>query len=630
MTIKQKLNVAELDFDTIKANLRNYLSGRPELSDYDFNGSTLNILLDVLAYNTHYNAVLANLQANEMFIDTAIKRGSILSIAKMLGYRPRSTTSARARITVDVVKNGVSNTLSITPSVKFTSVNNGVTYIFNVNETQTQTVQEGGYFTFTDVDLIEGTFTTTSYVISNDSLQGPLIIPNNNIDTTTIEVEVQNSVSDLTGTTWTKVENVIDVTDTSKVFWVEENSDGLHQIVFGDNTVGASLVAGNIVYVTYAVSSGPDANGCRNFTLVGDIGGEDEVTITTVLPATGGAERESIDSVRFNAPRYNSNRNRAVTAQDYRTLIKQNFPKAREVTVWGGEENSPPVYGSVFISLDPIADAVITEADKNYIKETILRPRSVMSIKHEFVDPDYLYLGLEGVVNFNPRVTTFKASDLAAIVKAEVEDYFNSELGTLDRTFFLSRVSERVKEVENSIMSSVFKIRLQKRIPVGLSDTSGYTALINFLAAIEPESVRSANFVTTVSGNQYFGYLQDFSDDAVQNETGTGTIKFISRDTGLPVVDVGTVNYNDGIVRLRNVIVTEYSGNVEHLYLHVHPQPLYQNISSSVVRTSDMESYAVAAKAAKNTIITLDDSQNNSDANITPGLIITCRPYTQA
>jgi hypothetical protein len=625
-----ELNVTELDFDTIKNNLRTYLAAQPEFTDYDFTGSALNILLDVLAYNTHYNAVLANLQSNEMFIDTAIKRTSVVSLAKMLGYSPKSATSAKARVDLSVTRDvTVGPSLSITPSVKFNAAMNGTSYTFNVNESQTATVNSENKFVFTDVELIEGVYLSNSFLIGSDNLSGPLIIPNANVDTSTVEVTVQNSTSDLTSTTWSKTSSIVDVTNTSKLFWVEENNAGQYQVVFGDDNVGAKLIAGNIVTITYIASEGSAPNGTRVFTLVGDIDGEDQVDITILQPASGGSYRESIDSIRFNAPKYNANRNRAVTAEDYRTLIKQNFSKAREVTVWGGETNNPPIYGSVFISIDPVTDAVLTDADKDFIKETILRPRSVMSIKHEFVDPDYVYLGIEGVINYNPKLTALKASDISTIVSIGIEDYFDNELGTLDRTFFLSKLSERVKQVNTSIISSVFKLRLQKRIPIGVSTTSGYSASLNFLTAIDPETIRSSNFVTTISGLQYTGFLQDFSDDAIINDSGAGTIKFVDKNTNTPVATLGIVNYQTGIITLSNVGVTRYLGNVNEVYLSLRPQPLYQNIASSVVRTSDISTFAVAAQPSRSTILTLDDSVSNSEANISAGLVISSRPYTE-
>jgi len=245
------------------------------------------------------------------------------------------------------------------------------------------------------------------------------------------------------------------------------------------------------------------------------------------------------------------------------------------------------------------------------------------------VDPEYVYLGLEGIVNYNPKLTSLKASDISVLVSAAIEDYFDNELGTLDRTFFLSKLSERVKETNTSIVSSLFKMRLQKRISIGLSNTSGYSKVLNFLTAIDPETFRSSNFLTTINDLTYEGYLQDFSDDAVANDDGNGTIKFVDAQTRLPIATVGTVHYNAGLVTLQNVIVTEYIGNMSELYLYVRPQPLYQNISSSVVRTSDTSTFAVAALPSRNSILTLDNSQSNSAANIVPGLSISCRPYTE-
>lgn len=625
-----EINVTELDFDTIKNNLRTYLAAQTEFTDYDFTGSALSLLLDVLSYNTHYNAVLANLQANEMFIDTAIKRTSVVSLAKMLGYSPRSTTSAKANVDLIVTKDVTAgNTLTITNSTKFNAAINGETYTFNVNENQTATVSEGEVFVFEDVELIEGIYLSNTFLIGSDNTSGPLIIPNGNVDTTTIQVAVQTSSADLSSTDWSKTSSIVNITDTSKVFFVEENNSGQYHIVFGDGNVGAALIPGNIVTVTYLVSEGSAPNGARDFSLIGDIDGETEVTITLVSPAAGGSFRESVDSIRFNAPKFNANRNRAVTAADYRTLIKQNFSKAREVTVWGGEENDPPVYGTVFISVDPITNAVITNADKDFIKETILRPRSVMSIKHEFVDPEYVYLGLQGIVNYNPKLTSLKASELSSLVIAGIQDYFDNELGTLDRTFFLSKISETVKQLNTSIVGSVFQIRLQKRVVIGTSDTSGYSETLNFLTAIEPETFRSSNFITTVNNLSYFGHLQDFANDVIADRDGEGTIKFVDQDTRLPIANVGTVNYNQGIVTLRNVIVTEYVGNVNEVYVNVQPQPLYQNISSGIVRTAETATSSIEATPSRNNILTLDDSESNSEANISAGLIISCRPFTQ-
>lgn len=622
-----ELIVTELDFADIKTSLRTYLAAQTEFTDYDFTGSALNTLLDVLAYNTHYNAVLANMQANEMFIDTAIKRNSVVSLAKMLGYTPRSRTSAKAYVNIDVPKvNTVGSQLSIDSTVKFTATINGTVYTFNVNEEQTATVSSG-IFSFTDVELIEGIGLTNAFTITADLTQGPLVIPVDTLDTTTIEVVVQNSVGDVTTTTWNKTSTIVDITGTSKVFWVEENLDGKYQIVFGDDIIGKALTVGNIVTVSYYASKGPDANGAQTFSLSGTVNGETTATVTTVTPAAGGQEKESIDSVRFNAPKYNATRNRAVTSEDYRSLIKANLAKAREVAVWGGEENDPPQYGKVFISVHPTTGAVFTDADKEYLLESVIRPKSVMSIQHEFVDPEYLYLGFEGIVNYNNKLTSSTSTQMAAAVETEIETYFTNDFGTLDKTFFLYRLTERVKDLNNAIISSVFKMRLQKRLAITIN--SSYSSMVNMLTAIDPETIYSSNFTTKVGNRNYLGYIRDFSDDSLQNDTGTGTLKFINASTGLPVVNVGTVNYATGIITLSNLFVQSYAGNATKLHLHASPQALYQNISSSLTRTSDISEFAVLAQPAKNTIIVLDDSEVDPSAGIRSGLAITALPFSE-
>lgn len=622
-----ELIVTELDFVDIKTSLRTYLASQSEFTDYDFTGSALNTLLDVLAYNTHYNAVLANMQANEMFIDTAIKRNSVVSLAKMLGYTPRSRTSAKAYVNIDVPKvNTVGSQLSIDSTVKFTASINGTVYTFNVNEEQTATVSSG-IFSFTDVELIEGVGLSNAFTITSDLTQGPLVIPVDTLDTTTIEVVVQNSVGDVTTTTWNRTSTIVDITGTSKVFWVEENLDGKYQIVFGDDIIGKALTVGNIVTVSYYASKGPDANGAQTFSLSGTVNGETTATVTTVTPAAGGQEKESIDSVRFNAPKYNATRNRAVTSEDYRSLIKANLAKAREVAVWGGEENDPPQYGKVFISVHPTTGAVFTDADKEYLLESVIRPKSVMSIQHEFVDPEYLYLGFEGIVNYNNKLTSSTSTQMAAAVETEIETYFTNDFGTLDKTFFLYRLTERVKDLNAAIISSVFKMRLQKRLSITLN--SSYSATVNMLTAIDPETIYSSNFTTRVGNRNYLGCIRDFSDDSLQNDTGTGTLKFINASTNLPVVNVGTVNYATGIITLSNLFVQSYAGNATKLHLHASPQALYQNISSSLTRTSDISEFAVLAQPAKNTIIVLDDSEVDPSAGISSGLAITALPFSE-
>ena len=623
-----ELNITELDFEEIKNNLRTYLAAQPEFTDYDFTGSALNTLLDVLAYNTHYNALLANFQANEMFLDSAIKRGSIISLAKSLGYTPRSVTSAKANVDITVTKNvTVGSTLSLLKSMKFSTTTNNVTYIFNVNTTKTVT-ETSGEFIFQDIELIEGNRLSNTFTITADTVSGPLIIPIENVDVSTIEIYVQNSIGDLTSYAYNKVDTVVDVTPTSKVFWVEEGVDGYYKILFGDDIIGKQLVAGNIVTVSYLASKGSAPNGAQNFIIVGTIAGETQVQVTTNTAAAGGTEKETVASIKFNAPKFNASRNRAVTAKDYQTLVKNSLSKIREVAVWGGEDNDPPMYGKVFLSINPVTGAVITEADKEYIRETVLRPKSVLSVQHEFVDPDYMYIGIEGVVNYDSRLTTLTPNAFATIATSSIQDYFNEEFGILNKTFFLSSLNDRMKTLSSAVVGSVFKMRLQKRLNF-VSGTVGHSQTLNFLTAIDPETIRSSTFVSIVGNAQYNAYLQDYSNEAVQNDVGEGVINLVNSFNDEIITQVGTVNYQTGIVQLSNVVVTSYLGNLDKLYISARPQPLYQNVTSRPVRIIESSPYAIIPEPSKNTILVLDDSTSNGSANVTPGLSITCVPFVE-
>lgn len=635
------LRITELDFNDIKNNLKNYLKSQEEFADYDFDGAGLNVLLDVLAYNTHYNAILAHLQANEMFIDTAIKRSSVVSIAKTLGYIPRSSTCSRARVNLVVTPtvDTVSTELTLLSSVKFTSAVNGVTYTFNVEDQDEQTAaKEDGVFTFTNIDLLEGSRITNIFAVTAENVSGPFVIPNNTIDTSTLVVDVQKSSSEPSNiTTFTRAINslssraddqtIIDLDGTSTVYWLEENTDSNYQVVFGDNIIGKQLEYGNIVILSYIACNGSNANGAREFTLEGTIDGESSVAIEIVNPSASGSFKESIDEIRFNAPKFNATRNRAVTAQDYKALILSQFSRAKSVSVWGGEENVPPIYGKVFITLDPKDGEVITESDKDFISETILRPRSVVSIQHEFVDPDYLYVGFEFDIKYNNRVTTLLPSQIESELRQGVEDYFSINLQSLDKTFVYSQFVDYLKDLlPNVIVGVLAKMRLQRRLDI-TANLSTSTS-VRFLTKLIPETVRSTNFTTTLNDIDYDVYIQDFSNTSTIDFTGSGTLKLIDVTTKKILVDnLGSVNYDTGVVTINNLVITTYFGEASELRINAIPQDLGKNISPAVIPITETSIYAVSPSPSRNSIITLDDSESDPLSNLTEGLRIHVSPY---
>lgn len=622
------IRVTELDFQDIKQNLKNYLKSQDEFSDYDFDGSGLNILLDVLAYNTHYNAMLAHLQANEMFIDTAIKRSSVVSIAKTLGYIPRSSTCSRARVNLVVTPtvDTVATSLTLFPSVKFTSSVNNVNYTFNVSDEYTA-VKTDGVFTFNNVDLLEGSRISNSFVVASDTVSGPFVIPNTFVDEATLVVGVRSSTTSVDNITYTRATSIIDIQSNSKVYWLEENPDGFYQIVFGDDVIGKKLSAGNVVTVQYISCNGSNANGANSFTLAGTINGENVVEITLVNKAASGSFKESIDEIRFNAPKYNATRNRAVTSQDYKSLILSEFSRAKSVAVWGGEENQPPIYGKVFITLDPKDGEVITEADKDFISESILRPRSVMSIQHEFVDPDYLYTGFQVDVKYNPRNTVLTPNEIASEIRAGIENYFTNNLKTLEKTFIYSQFVDAIKALlPNIIVGVLANMKLQRRVDFTENLTNSKT--IRFLTSLIPETLRSTNFSVSLNDNTYTAYIKDFANTDTIDFNGIGTLKLIDVDTNNVLnPSLGTINYVTGVVTINNLTVVSYFGNATELRLTATPQELGKNIAPSVIPITETSLFATTPSPSRNSIIDLDDSTADTLSNLAPGLVITVSPY---
>lgn len=615
------LRVTELDFEEIKKNLINYLRGQEEFSDYNFAGAGLNVLIDLLAYNTHYNAILAHLQSNEMFIDTAMKRSSVVSIAKTLGYTPRSVTSPIAKVNVSVVS-ADPGPLTLDQYTKFSTSVNGQNYTFLSKDSKVANKQ-GGEFTFSDIELIEGSYIAEQTVVNIDNVSGPFRIRNNNIDLSTLLVSIQTSNTDPTITAFNRTTTIVDIKPTSRVYWIEEGQDGYYQILFGDDIIGKKLSPGNIVIVEYVASKGAAANGASTFSCSVNIGGSSPVT-TLVSAAYGGSPRESTDSIKFNAPKFNATRNRAVTVEDYKTLILSEFPKAKSVAVWGGEDNVPPIYGKVFISIDPKDNFIITQSDKEQLINNYIRPRSVLSITHEFVDPVYLYVGMNVKVNYNPKVTPFTGAQIASITSTIIQNYFSNELSTLDKKFYFARLVNLIQTSHNAILGTLIDMRLQRRI-IPIVNTHEYLKFY-FTTAIEPNSLKSTYFTTKISGKTYTAYVQDFPDVNPPSRTGTGTLKLLNQENNEVLIsDYGTVIYGgSGAVEINDFYVTDVSGI--DVRFNALPQEFGKDLNPTIVRTTAESISAVYPYPSQNIIVSLDDSETNDGLGTTVGLKVTAVP----
>lgn len=615
-----ELNVSDLDFDTIKANLKTYLRSQSEFSDYNFDGAALSVLLDILAYNTHYNATLAHLAGNEMFIDSAVKRSSVVSIAKTMGYTPRSTISARAVVDIVVTpaSSYTSSSLTLNRNIPFTAASNGKVYTFYPSTTYTAQLIDG-QFTFYSVELIEGTRITNTFIIDQSNTSGPLVIPNSKIDKSTISVVVQQSTSNPVQETFAYYNSILDVSSTSKVFYVDENPYGLYEVRFGDGIISHELSVGNVVAIEYFVSSGPAANYISNFTVGGTLTGSGEIkTAYAVTAAAGGAEAETLESIRVNAPLFNATKNRAVTSNDYAALIKAQFNNVNSVVVWGGEENDPPVYGKVFVSIDPLPNTVITMSDKDNITSNIIKPRSVVSIQTEFVDPIYHYMTVVANVKFDRTITKATSADIGVLVDNAVRTYFSENLNALEKNFYYSDLVKYIQAVDSSIFSISLDTKLHRRVDV----YTGYTNVfdVSFNTAVEPGLFKSSHFNTTIGDSVVGVYLtDDITGDTALSETGDIVVRRV--DNGKIVMrKAGTITSGTGRIVIPGINVTS---TVNDFRFYVTPEGTSPDVLTvDLTRTSDVSNSAVFPLASRNTVLRLDDSSGDTLNGIPVGLTV--------
>lgn len=493
-TANTTLRISELDFDTIRSNLKTYLSGQAEFTDYDFEGSGMSILLDLLAYNTHYNAMQLNLVGNEMFLDTAQLRASVLSHAKMLNYVPVSRNAPQAKLNIVVTPEDdedlTTSSLTLSRYTRFLSNPiDGRSYNFLAVNANTVSKVDG-VFTFSNVVVKQGEHMTQQYVADTNNPDREFTLPTANVDTSTIRVTVQESSSNSTSWAYSLSNDITEANSNSQIYYLEENPDsiGSWKIYFGDGVVGKSLANGNIVIVDYIDTQGTAANKAGTFALVSDIGGyNNNVSITTVTSAAGGGEKQSIDSIRSRAPVWYTAQNRIVTKNDYASILLRDYPNIEAISTWGGEENDPPVYGSVYISMKPVTGYAISDEEKERIKDEIIADRAILTVFPEIVDPDYTYLLNDITVYYNPSLTTLDEAELKALVRQAVIDYKDNNLLDFNSIFRKSQLQRVVDNVDESITSCDINMFVQKRFEPTLGSSSNYE--LNFNIPLEKSGI---------------------------------------------------------------------------------------------------------------------------------------------
>jgi len=473
------LRIAELDFDAIKTNLKDYLRSQNQFTDYDFEGSGLNILLDTLAYNTHYMAYYLNMISSEMFLDSAILRNSVVSHAKHLNYVPTSTRGSVAKIDIVVADTEPSSGLSTITLPKYSQFIsqqiNGTNYSFvNLDTHIASKNVTSNTYTFSNVFITQGEKLTYNVEVTPTNTKRRFLIPEANIDTSTLLVTVQNSSVDSTTTTYQLADDVTTLDSNSKVYFLEESNLGQYAAYFGDGYLGKNLNDQNIILFTYLSSSGDASNKANSFTLVTSINSFSNVVVNSISAASGGSTRDTIDRIKFLAPRFYTAQNRAVTKDDYGTLLLKDYPDVESISVWGGEENIPVVYGKIFISMKPKSGYVITQAEKDRIVKELISNRNVVTVTPEIVDPDFLYLKFEIAVNYNIKNTILDEASLANIVKNIVNSYNDTDLEKFNSAYRTSKLQNLISSGEDSFLGSSVETVIQKRFEPTLNELKNY------------------------------------------------------------------------------------------------------------------------------------------------------------
>ena len=553
--------VSELDFETIRGNIAAYIANNSSFTDYNYEGSGLSIIMDILAYNTHYNAVYLNMAMNENFIDTAQLRSSVVSIARNLGYTPKSKKSSKTKVTFTIPTTDPNNTaLTLEKTTKFVGDIDGTSFIFQPTSA-VSALSDGSRYLFTDVELREGTRLSIQYdATDGDGIPvNKFYINNFNIDTESIEVfNIEAGTSGNTQT-YNLVSDITILDEESQIYYLFESTNRTYVIQFGDGVLGTKPEGGTII-ISFQTSSGEAANGISKLTLSDTIGagrtagletfGASDLVFNNIETSYGGSSEENIESIRTSALNNFSTQGRAVTAEDYRFFLERDYPQAESISVWGGQDNVPPIYGKVFISFKPKRGFRITNAVKQEIITNIIETKNVLTIIPEIVDADFTFIQINASVLFNAKKTMFTSAELKSLILAKIMRYSSDELTKFGTRFSYSKFVNDIDKTENSIISNYSQIKLRKNFPVFIDITQTYT--IDFQNPLRPGSFRSAagfralnDSTLGASNNEFF-----IEDDS------SGLIRIYKIDSGNKVIlktNSGTINYITGLVKILNL-----------------------------------------------------------------------------
>ena len=560
-----KLQVTELDFDDIKENLKTYLRAQTKFKDYDFEGSGMNVLLDTLAYNTHYLAFNANMVANEMFLDSASLRSSVVSHAKQLGYEVSSAKAPVATINISVTTS--SDSLTMSAGTKFSASADGQSYSFVTVSDVTKT-KSAGVISFDNTLVYEGTYVTANYTVDSSDVTQRFLLTDDRADVNTLTVLVQNSATDTETTTYTKATDISQLTSSSSVYFLQEVDGGKFEVYFGDGVLSKSLTDSNIVSLKYVVTNKTAANGVSTFTAPSSIGGETSIVVTTASSAGGGAEPESINSIKLKAPLDFASQGRAVSTKDYEVYTKQLFPTAQAVSVWGGEDgsydsstgsSSVAEYGKVFISIKNSTGQKLTSVQKTNLVSA-LAPYKVASITPVIVDAETISLILGITFRYDSTSTTLASSDLATKVSNTITSYNTNNLQLFNNPFRHSEVLGLIDSSDSAILSNVTTVTMAQYFTPTLGTSASF--ILNFANPFYNPHNGHNSAAGGIISSTGFSLNNDGTVEYFFDDDGSGNLRIYSL-SGLTRVYfnsfAGTVDYTNGKITIGSLNITSIS-----------------------------------------------------------------------
>ena len=564
-TNNKRLEVTEFDFDDVKDNLKTFLGAQTEFTDYDFEGSGMSALLDVLAYNTHYLGFNANMLANEMFLDSSSLRSSVVSHAKTLGYVPTSARASKA--TVDVTLNTNDTSATMPAGTVFNTTVDDVSYQFSTISDVTKS-NTGNTIPFVGVDIYEGSFITTRYTVDSSDVDQRFIITDNRADTTTLTVKVQTSSTDSSSNTFTEATDITQVTTGSNVYFLQEVEAGLFEVYFGDGIIGTALSDDNIVILTYVVSNKTAANGAAIFTNSAAIASVTDIAVATSATSTAGSEPESISSIKYNAPLDFASQGRCVTSEDYKVFAKKYFPNTQSVQVFGGEVGSfdtslgvvdTPEYGKVFISIKSTTGNALTATEKSQLVVD-LAPFTVASITPVIVDVQTTKLILQIVFKFDSSKTTQTASTLETSIFNTLTTFNSNSLGQFEGVFRHSKITGLIDGTDNSITGNITNVTMAHNLSPTIGTATSYTIPFNN-KFYNPHDGHNSGMGGVIASTG-FKISGDTINDMFFDDNGSGVLRLYYLEAGVRIyqdLTAGTVDYVAGKIVINSINIITIS-----------------------------------------------------------------------